>query len=109
MWEVLAALSAAAVSVVAAGIVSAGKRSQETHDAVVSIKTELIALRDTVDDNLVDAKERTGMLNMKMGELCARMQRMENDFREYLILNPGRPRPARRHDDIIEQDDQTAY
>ena len=49
------------------------------------------------------------MLNMKMGELCARMQRMENDFREYLILNPGRPRPARRHDDIIEQDDQTAY
>ena len=105
MWEVLAALSATAFSMVAAGIISACKHSRETHDAVVSIKTELIALRDTVDDNLSDAKERTGVLNMKVCELCARMQRMENDFREYLIFNPGRPRPAQQHDAFSEQDD----
>lgn len=87
MWEILAAISAAIVSITTGTVLNAVKRSREMHDAVLIIKTEIVSLHKNVNTNLIDAKERTAELNQKMCELCSRMQRIEDDFREHLIFS----------------------
>jgi len=86
MWEIGAALSATIVTLIAASIGNGIKKSREIHDAVLTIKTELVALHGTVNDNLADTKERTAMLSDKLYELCGRMQKLETDFRQYLLF-----------------------